>query len=116
VEDPVPVLMYMNEDEIVAHLLRYNLTKTDKDLLRGKPAEELCKLDDTFGQWIRTTYRMWESNNPFYDPSTAKDGTLRIIEKVWCVLTGQSIIRPVVEAKAEEKEYTYVYQHPDYCC
>jgi hypothetical protein len=101
---------FFTEREIVIDVLS-SMTKEDKEQLRAVDGENLSSLDSSVGAHIRSYYRLMENNNPYVE-GNAQQMSMRIVGKVWSILTGKEVpAPPVVEEQQapNQKDWIYFY-------
>ena len=87
--------MYMTEDEIFTDMLLYRLPESEKKVLIATPEEDLIMFHFGTGMWIRNHYKLWEKDNPHVVHNDSMHEKFpdqisqRIIERLWCHLTGK---------------------------
>lgn len=90
---------YMDEDQIVDHIVRVSGTpEIKKQLCSFSKKEDLIRLHNGLGRYIRNSYGLWMEDNPltragnmYVNPETgiadhpfhADQCSMRIIERIW---------------------------------
>lgn len=99
-------MTYLSEEQIFQDILLYKLSEKQKEEFKSIEAGDLIKFHHSFGRWIRNTYRLWEEGNPHVIHNDTMHDLFpdqvsqRIIERLWCQLTGKSpLILPYEEIK-----------------
>ena len=89
-------MAYLSEEQIFQDILLYKLSEKQKEDFKNIAAEDLIMLHHSFGQWIRNNYDLWREDNPHVILNDAMHDLFpdqvsqRIIERLWCQLTGKS--------------------------
>lgn len=90
-------MTYLSEEQIFQDILLYKLSEKQKEEFKSIEADDLIMLHHGFGMWIRNNYDLWKPENPnvvlldSFHENFPDQISQRIIERLWCQLTGKEI-------------------------